>query len=155
MAQRHVRKPARGALAQVPATVLHGDFRPDNVMFADTGTGAPVALVDWQVMLRGPAMVDVAYYLMSAVPLESRRAWEMRVLRGYHAALVAAGVADYPFEQCMRDYRLAMADVLSRIVVLTTRVKPEGAAGWVAFDALAKRVMSAVIDLDCAELLEA
>ena len=145
----------REALSQVPATLLHGDFRPDNVMFADAGAGAPVALVDWQVMLRGPAVADVAYYLMSAVTRDSRRRREMDVLREYQEALMAADVAEYPIERCVRDYRLAMADVLSRIAVLTTRVVPESAAGWVAFDTLAERVAGAVIDLDCAAALEA
>ena len=145
----------RESLSQVPMTLLHGDFRPDNVMFAEAGRKEPVALVDWQVMVRGPAVADVAYYLMSASSRESRREIEMSILRRYQATLTAAGVTGYDVGQCVRDYRLAMADVLSRIVVLTSRVRPESEAGWRAFDALVERIAGAVIDLECEDLAKA
>ena len=143
----------RRALAQAPPTLLHGDFRPDNVMFAAGGTGPPAALVDWQVMLRGPGPMDVAYFLLSSTDRGTRRALEMDVLRAYRQALTRGGVTGYTAARCTTDYRLAMADVLSRIVVLTTRVLPEGSAGWSVFDVLAERVAGAVVDLDCIGLL--
>ena len=143
----------RHALSQAPPTLLHGDFRPDNVMFAAGGAGPPVAFVDWQVMLRGPGPMDVAYFLLSAADRGTRRALERDVLRDYRAALTRGGVSGYTADQCHTDYRLAMADVLSRIVVLTTRVLPEGAAGWSVFDVLAERIAGAVVDLDCLGLV--
>ncbi len=143
----------RRALSQAPPTLLHGDFRPDNVMFAAGGTGPPAAFVDWQVILRGPGPMDVAYFLLSATDRESRCDIEREVLRDYRAALTRGGVTGYTAEQCLTDYRLAMADVLSRIVVLTTRVLPEGAAGWSVFDVLAERIAGALVDLDCVELV--
>lgn len=139
----------RHSLSQAPRTLLHGDFRPDNVMFAADGTGAPAAFVDWQVMLRGPGLMDVAYFLVSATECNTRRALERDVLRAYREALTRSGVTGYTADQCHTDYRLAMADVLSRIVVLTTRVLPEGAAGWSVFDVLAERIAGALVDLDC------
>ncbi|MDE2992171.1 MAG: phosphotransferase [Chloroflexota bacterium] len=143
----------RHALSQAPPTLLHGDFRPDNVMYAAGGAGPPVAFVDWQVMLRGPGPMDVAYFLLSAADRGTRRALETDVLRDYRAALTHGGVTGYTAEQCHTDYRLAMADVLSRIVVLTTRVLPEGAAGWSVFDVLAERIAGAVVDLECLALI--
>ena len=143
----------RLALSQAPPTLLHGDFRPDNVMFEADGAGAPAAFVDWQVMLRGPGPVDVAYFLLSATDRDTRRALEMDVLRAYRQALTRGGVTGYTASRCTTDYRLAMADVLSRIVVLTTRVLPEGATGWSVFDVLVERVAGAVVDLDCIGLL--
>ena len=139
----------RRALSQAPPTLLHGDFRPDNVMFETAGAGAPAAFVDWQVMLRGPGLMDVAYFLVSATDRDTRRSLEMDTLRAYRQALTRGGVTGYTAEQCLTDYCLAMADVLSRIVVLTTRVLPEGAAGWSVFDVLAERIADALVDLDC------
>ncbi|MCY4114034.1 MAG: phosphotransferase [Chloroflexi bacterium] len=143
----------RCALSQASPTLLHGDFRPDNVMFAAGGSGAPAAFVDWQVMLRGPGLMDVAYFLVSATDRDTRRWLEMDTLRAYRQALAHGGVTGYTAEQCLTDYRLAMADVLSRIVVLTTRVLPEGTAGWSVFDVLAERIAGAVVDLDCVGLV--
>jgi len=144
----------RSVLGRVPATVLHGDFRPDNVMFPAVGGGGPVALIDWQVMLYGPAVADVAYYLTSAVPRRVRCQLEAGVLRRYHAALVDEGVSDYSFGCCFDHYRLAIADLLSRVVVLTTRIQPEGPSRSKAFEVLAERVAGAVVDLNCAARLE-
>ena len=49
-------------------------------------------------------------------------ALEPELLRRYHAGLEAGGVRDYAFEQCLRDYRLALAQrfgsLISSIVVL-------------------------------------
>lgn len=44
-------------------TLLHGDTRLDNVMF-DAGVGrAPVVLLDWQNVSRGPAVAELGYFL--------------------------------------------------------------------------------------------
>ena len=83
----------RRALSEAPPTLLHGDFRPDNVMFEAGGTGAPAALVDWQVMLRGPGLVDVAYFPAYRQRPGTRGVrWRLDVLRAYQAALARHGV---------------------------------------------------------------
>ena len=82
-------------------------------MFETDGAGAPAAFVDWQVMLRGPGLMDVAYFLVSATDRAARSALEKDTLRAYRRALTQGGVTGYTAEQCLTDYRLAMADVLS------------------------------------------
>ena len=52
-----------------PWTVVHGDFRLDNLMFG----GARVAVLDWQTVRLGPAISDVAYFIGSALQPEERR----------------------------------------------------------------------------------
>lgn len=45
-------------------TVVHGDARPGNAMFAMTGTGPEVrALLDWELAAIGDPMTDVGYLL--------------------------------------------------------------------------------------------
>ena len=100
------------------------------------------------------AVADVAYYLTSAVPRRVRCQLEVGVLRRYHAALVDEGVSDYSFGCCFEHYRLAIADLLSRVVVLTTRIQPEGPSRSKTFEVLAERVAGAVVDLNCAARLE-
>jgi hypothetical protein len=46
--------------SQAGATVCHGDFRTDNLLFRDDGTHV---VLDWQVASRGPGSYDLYYFL--------------------------------------------------------------------------------------------
>ena len=85
----------------MPWTVVHGDFRLDNLMFG----GPRVAVLDWQTVRLGPAMSDVAYFIGSALQPDARRANEEALVRDYHAALAAEG-GDITWDDCWRGYRL-------------------------------------------------
>jgi hypothetical protein len=52
-------------------------------------------------------VIDVANCVRGQLEPEVRRTAESQLLRLYHDALVANGVQDYTFEQCLTDYRLA------------------------------------------------
>lgn len=88
-----------------PWTIQHGDFRADNLLFAAAGGRLPVAVLDWQTVLLGPGIVDVAYFLGGALSTEDRRGHEERLVRHYHDALRAGGVDGYGWERCWADYR--------------------------------------------------
>ena len=103
----------RDGMAEAPLAVCHGDFRGDNLMFDD---GAPaddeVAVLDWQIAYRGPAVTDVAYFLCQSLTVEERRAHERDLVRGWYEELVATArrevgrdLDDYPFELAWDQYR--------------------------------------------------
>jgi thiamine kinase-like enzyme len=110
-----------------PRCLVHGDFRPDNMMFATPAGGRPVAVLDWQSYGLGCCMADVSYFMAGALPSQARRAHEEDLLRGYHAALVRLGVDDYGFERLRADYArhafalFNMAFIASMIVGRTPR----------------------------------
>jgi hypothetical protein len=94
----------RGARA-APVTVMHADFRLDNLMF-DVGGGArPMATLDWQTVTAGPGLTDVAYFLAAGISPAERRAHEVELVRFYHAELCRRGVRNYGWDACWRDYR--------------------------------------------------
>lgn len=134
-------------------TVVHGDFRLDNLLFDPTGTTRPVSVVDWQTVSLGIGPHDLAYFLGSAfADPADRRAHEERLVGRYHDALVDLGVRGYPLEQCWDDYRrssyacLLMAVVASMIVGRTER-------GDQMFIAMADRSARMAADLDAARFL--
>ena len=86
-------------------TVLHGDFRLDNVLFDAKGGAWPLATLDWQTIGRGCGTQDASYFLGAGLREEDRATHEADLLRLYHEALLAQGVSDYPLAQCWRDYR--------------------------------------------------
>ena len=88
--------------AEGPMTLVHNDCRLDNVFF-DAG-GDPV-LVDWQVLARTRGTQDVGNLLAGSMDVEDLRAsWEP-LLRRYHDRLIANGVRDYAWGDCVRHYR--------------------------------------------------
>jgi len=133
-----------------PWTVVHGDYRLDNLLFAPGGRG--LAVVDWQTCTHGPALQDVAYFVGAGLRAEVRRALEQELVAGYHAGLVDAGVQGYELERCWHDYRwftwagLVMAVAASMLVQRTER-------GAAMFMAMAHRHALHVLDLGADRLL--
>jgi len=59
--------------AQQGSTIVHGDYRIDNLIFANDGTAQ--AVLDWELSTLGDPMADLAYLLMNwAMPYEGRAA---------------------------------------------------------------------------------
>lgn len=132
-----------------PRSLVHGDFRLDNMLF---GEAIPLAVVDWQTISIGNPVADIAYFLGAGLLPDARQEHETQLLRVYHDALLAHGVSDFGFEACFRDYRrysfsgLVMAVIASMLVVRTTR-------GDDMFMAMANRHARQALELDAEALL--
>jgi len=135
-----------------PWTVIHGDYRLDNLLFDPTPGGVPVAVVDWQTCAHGPALTDVAYFIGAGLQTDPRREVEEQLVRRYHEGLVAGGVAGYDWDRCWRDYRrgtwagLLMAVAASMLVEQTDR-------GDQMFMVMAARHSRHALDLDAQDTL--
>jgi hypothetical protein len=92
-------------LGRGPLTLLHGDTHVGNMAF----DGAEPVFFDWQVLRRGPGMRDVAYFMVTSLPVETRRAHEEQLVRSYVGALKAGGV-DLSFDDAWHRYRLHAVD---------------------------------------------
>lgn len=88
-----------------PRTLIHNDVQADNLFFGEADEN--VIFVDWQMATYARCVIDVANWVRGQLEPEVRRTAESQLLQLYHDALVANGVQDYTFEQCMADYRLA------------------------------------------------
>lgn len=92
-------------LEAMPHTLVHFDYRADNMFFDDDGS---VAVIDWQAINKGGGAADVGYLLGQNLTVDNRRAHEDALLHAYHDALVGAGVRGYPFDQFFDDYRVGL-----------------------------------------------
>jgi hypothetical protein len=135
-----------------PWTVVHGDYRLDNLLFGAAAAGPPIAVVDWQTCAHGAALNDVAYFIGAGLLPDDRRAQERELVRRYHGGLLAAGVTGYDFDRCWADHRLGtwsgliMAIAASMLVEQTSR-------GDEMFMTMAHRHARHVLDLDAPALL--
>lgn len=90
-----------------PWTLLHQDYRVENLLFGAGPNRDGVVVIDWQGIGRGPAGYDVAYVLGGSVPVDVRRANERDLVAEYHRVLTANGV-DYALDAVWEDYRYGM-----------------------------------------------
>ena len=131
----------------VPFCLEHRDYRLDNFMIDERDAVPRVWVVDWQGMRTGRPLNDVALCLAGGLAPEERRAAERPILSEYHAALCAAGVADFSFAQCWHEYRRAAfagfgLTVISAIAVQQTE------RGDRMFTAMAQRYARHALDVD-------
>ncbi|MGH2611164.1 MAG: phosphotransferase, partial [Tepidiformaceae bacterium] len=149
----HLILPALTDYTERPATVLHGDYRLDNLFFDDAAES--LAVVDWQIMSRGPAVFDAAYFLGGSLEPGVRRAAEQDLLREYHESLLSGGVVDYDFDTMWEDYRRSMCFLLYIPVVGVGEVLDlTNERGIALFNAMTNRYCTAVEDLEAWELLD-
>ena len=99
-------------LCNAPETLLHGDMRLDNVFFREQ----ELVFFDWQLVRRGPAGYDLAYFLSGGLPVDYGPVDGL--LDTYHAALTAGGVEDYSRADLGRDYRLGLYVVLGSLITI-------------------------------------
>lgn len=130
-----------------PETVVHGDYRNDNLMFG----GERVCVLDWQTVSIGHAVADLSYFLGGSLLPDDRRASEGELLDRYRSRLADQGV-ELDSDSCWAEYRrfafsgMNMAIIASMLVGRTDR-------GDDMFIAMADRAGLHALDLDTEGLL--
>ena len=148
LGERFGRGLARWAARRVdgPHTVVHGDFRLDNLLFGEGEGGTTVTTVDWQTVAIGIGTDDVAYLIGAGLLPDVRRAHEEELVRRYHDALLARGVDGYSWSVCWEDYRRFSLSGLQMAVVASMIVRGDD-RGDAMFLAMAERHARQALDL--------
>ena len=93
------------SLASLPATLIHGDMRADNLLFSPDHD--QVTLIDWQGCGLGPPSFDLAYFISQSLSVDTRRDIEDDLLDLYRSEVRDAGF-DIPAEQVQVGYAESM-----------------------------------------------
>jgi aminoglycoside/choline kinase family phosphotransferase len=139
------------SMAFNPMTLIHADFRLDNLFFS--ADGRDVVVIDWQLLSRGPAVYDVAYLLTQSMSSEIRREHETELLRAWHDEVIRCGVATYPFDQFVRDYDVAVLVALAAPLG-TTAIDLGNERGERLAFTMAHRAFGAALDRDWQDVLD-
>lgn len=98
---------------QVPSTLIHNDFRLDNLCFDDEK--GEVILFDWQTLGRGPCGFDLAYFLSASFAEPLSRETLVSLLEYYRQGLGEYGVA-LSMPRLQWYYQAGLLGVLNRVV---------------------------------------
>ena len=142
--EKHGVELVRAFCRDAPHTMMHCDLRLDNVLFG----AEECAFIDFQLVRRGPAAYDVAYFVTSAVREDVSAVDRLGLLRAYHEALNT----DYPFADLKRDYDRALMIVLAGLSSADD-VETGNERGSAMMSAWRRRLVAAVRDIDPDTLL--
>jgi aminoglycoside phosphotransferase (APT) family kinase protein len=132
-------------------SVVHGDFRLDNLLFGTPAGGPPVTAVDWQTPGHGAPIGDLSYFIGAGLLPDDRRAHERELLEVYAGALAAYGVAvdgTWLWDQYRRE---AFAGVI--MAVVASQIVGSSERSEAMFTAMATRHLQQAIDLGSLELI--
>ena len=141
------------ALATPPLTLIHGDFRLENLFFGVGDDQAPLVIIDWQGPLLARGIDDVAFFLAQNTQTEVRRAHERRLVRRYVERLAELGIEGCDFEPFWQDYRLAVLYNWGYVILVsgTLDSSTPHARAWMT--EMVRRNAAAIEDLDALEFL--
>lgn len=90
-------------LSASPTTVVHGDYRADNIFFADDHS---VVLLDFQLIGVGAPSYDLAYFVTQSLEPDVAGANERDLFDRYRTGLLEAGVPEADTTRLWDDYRV-------------------------------------------------
>jgi aminoglycoside/choline kinase family phosphotransferase len=140
------------SFAQAPQTLIHGDFRLDNMLFSAQALSLddePVAhVLDWQLAARGRGPYDLAFFVAGSVTPNQRRLHERAIIERYHGYLQLGGVSDYTLDDCWRDYHWGHVLNLPNPITAAVAVPPGNERGRQLLASNAERALAAIADFD-------
>ena len=137
-------------------SLLHGDYRLDNLMFPNTPdrAGDGVYAVDWQTLTVAPPGRDLGYFLATSLLVDDRRTHQDALIDEYIEALRRLG-AEITREQCDVEVRLGLLQAPMITMIGAAYATAERSASADAmFLAMATRAAAALRDLDSLALVE-
>ena len=141
-------------LGSNPITLIHSDYRLDNLMIGNAPDQPPVVALDWQGAMRSMGIEDVAFLLSQSIPAELRGGCERELVERYRQGLVAAGVNYYPTaESAWHDYRKCVLYLWMYAVIISGALDTSNERARAVMRAIVTRSAAAVAELDCLSLL--
>ena len=140
-------------LGTAPITLIHSDFRLDNLMFGSDPVHPAVVTLDWQGALRSKGIEDVAFLLSQSMPSEIRAAHERELVERWRQGLADAGIDHYTPETAWHDYRKGVLYLWMYAVIISGALDPSNPRAQSMMRAILSRSAAAIDDLDCLSLL--
>jgi hypothetical protein len=131
-------------------TLIHGDAHLWNFLHPRDADNGRAYLIDLGTTNRiRPPTNDLAYMMALQWYPERRAAMELDLLKCYHDHLISLGVTDYPWEDCLLDYRFSIIAHLFTPVFQWAGKRVPATVWWHNLD----RIFEAYQDLNCDELI--
>lgn len=134
-------------------TLIHGDVGHNNILVPRDGE-RPIYIIDRQPfnwsLTTWLGVYDLAYAIVLDWEAETRRQYEISILKHYHEHLIKNGVVNYSWTQLFDDYRLCVA---MGVYIATEYCRGRVNERWIhVWLPMLQRSLIACDDLDCSTL---
>ena len=133
-------------------SLIHIDYRLDNIMILPRDDTYDITTVDWQSVSVGPPLNDVAYFMGAGLLPAVRRDFEQDIVRGYHELLLQNGVTGFDWDACWNAYRQGTFAGFG-VTVIASMIVERTERGDQMFIAMAERHARHALDLGAEEFL--
>jgi hypothetical protein len=134
------------AFVQGKRTLVHFDYRADNLFMDDLAAKAPIVVVDWQLTMWGLGAYDIARLTGGSIAPAERGGHHEEIVNCWHQGLVAGGVTDYSLDQAWHDYRLSAIVATLNPVLVYYMFKTGGARGTALGEAMTHRFFCDLVE---------
>lgn len=133
-----------------PRTMVHYDFRADNMMFNDQDE---ILIVDWQTTIKSFGAFDVVRAVCGSHHGVLEKEHHLEFLELWYETILASGVKDFSIDEAWRDYRLSI--ILSAYVPVAAHhfLSHEGSRGKAVLQAMINRIFYAIHECDALAVL--
>lgn len=131
-------------------TLVHGDFRADNLFMSDRGLTA----LDFQIASQGPGVYDLAYFVSQSLSPEVRARRDQELVDRYIARMAAEGITLDPAET-WRLYRISLAYCMIYPMSIFQSYESNNDRGQELIRTLLMRCASAIEDTDALSAIPA
>jgi hypothetical protein len=138
------------SLASGVNTMIHGDFRADNILF---DAHNDVALLDFQLIGSGSGAYDLAYFVTQSLDVEVARQHERALVDRWVDGLQRAGAPAADLATAWQDYRTAALFCLVYPVVASRGMDFADPRQRHLIECMMSRFARAIEQLELAELL--
>lgn len=136
-----------------PVTLIHDDYHLDNMLFRGEGEEVEPVIIDWQFVIKGPAVCDLRYFIYFCLSPEQCVSGENELLLTYYQVLCANGVKDYEYNRFLLDYQLSLLDPFERLIVARFALNRAYPRGLAIFEAVLSRMKPALENSQIVDLI--
>lgn len=131
-----------------PTTMIHGDFRADNIMF----DGQEPAVIDFQLIGTGSGMYDVGYYISQSIATDVRRGHDRELVDTYLNRLDFHGI-EVDRDEAWRQYLVCICFCVTYGVTTMGGFADQNERGQKLLLEMLLRALNCVADNDALEVL--
>lgn len=132
-----------------PATLCHGDYRADNLMF----DGNKPVVLDFQIVGKGCGIYDLGYFISQSIATDVRRGNDRKLFDRYCDRIESHGI-EIDREEMWRQYRITVFFCAIYSVTNWPQYGNMNERGQSLLRDMLQRSLQAIVDVDAISVIE-
>lgn len=133
-------------------TIIHFDFRVDNLFFDYDNRENPILMIDWGSAVVNGGILDIGYLLSESVEIDLRRKIEKDMVKHYIKQLEKKGITGFDFDFAWENYLKALMCYAYIPAIGYAQLDRSDPRAMKLFEVITKRQFQAIVDNDATSI---